>query len=123
MLMKRLLLLLPLLALAACSGNLSESECLALDETRTKLLVRSSESANAAVDIESPTRMARNEPCFPLISKDIEEWDACVLAKVQSANVLTTNEELRELSGKDYVRDMVITTTGKWPFSANSLRI
>ena len=108
--MKRLLLLLPLVALAACSSTLSETECLALDETRTKLLLRSRESAEAAVRVESPTRRAHNEPCFPLISKNIDEWDICVLEKAQSANVLTTNEEITELAGKDYVDDVVITT-------------
>ena len=84
--MKRLLLLLPLVALASCSGdipkddsslpesggNLSGSECMALDETRSKLLARSRQAANSAGQIENPTRMARNEPCFPLMDESVD---------------------------------------------------
>ena len=108
--MKRLLLLLPLVALAACSGNLSESECLALDETRSKLWARSRESAQAASDVENPTRMARNEACAPLYDDDYEGWKVCRREKAQAADVLTTVEELNELAGQEYVDDMVITT-------------
>ena len=110
--MKRLLLLLSLVALTACSGNLSDSECLALDETRTKLWLRSRQAAEEAGSIENPTRVARNEPCRPLMEKSkYDEWDACTLEKAQAAKVLTTNAELSELAGKDYVDDLVITTT------------
>ena len=40
-----------------------------------------------------------------------DEWDAYTLEKAQAAKVLTTNAELSELAGKDYVDDLVITTT------------
>ena len=108
--MKRLLLLLPLVALAACSGNLSESECLALDETRTKLVLRSRESAEAAADVENPTRVARNEPCAGMIIDDYDKWAACTLELTKTVKVLTTSEELSELSGQKKVADLVITT-------------
>ena len=109
--MKRLLLLLPLVALAACSSTLSETECLALDETRTKLLLRSRESAEAAADVENPIRVARNKPCSGMLSTHtLEEWNACKLELTKTVKVLTTSEELSELAGKKKVADLVITT-------------
>ena len=115
--MKRLLLLLPLVALAACSGNLPESDCLALEDTKARLLAKSIEAAEKATDVEMGPRYTRNQACDGKPHTVREEggstqelWRDCSFRLAKEAGIKTTNAEVNLLTGKDYVFDLVITT-------------
>jgi len=102
--MKRLLLLLPLVALTACSGNLSETECLALVQTRDILRSQRVAAVEAAVEIENSSRFQKFDEagCKP----STDDWDKCV-QKVKEAERLDAIEilqstELSLLAGESY---------------------
>lgn len=113
--MKRILLLLPLAVLVACSGNLSESDCLALEDTQIRLLARSKAAARHAAEIQGSVRRVRNDKLCILVdvagrtTESGELWKDCSLRVAQEAGVLTSNREIKELAGMDYVSDFVIT--------------
>lgn len=93
------------------SGPMSASDCLALDSIRALLITRSKAEGEKAVSIESPIRQARNEHCFYWIKKsEMDKWDECVVKAIDQSSVQTDNDELRRLTGKDYIKDIVITS-------------
>jgi len=89
--MKRLFLLLPLVALTACSGSLSESDCLALVATREILRTRRMTAVKAAIEIENESRFQKfgEAGCKP----STDNWEACV-QKVKEAERIDAIEIL-----------------------------
>jgi len=110
----RLSLLSVLLLLVACgSGQLPAAECNALDETRTKLLLKSKLAVDAAIEIQQPIRQARYwDNCGSPYDSQID-WRACMErqdAAIPPESILTTIEELSRLGKDNYVPGLAITS-------------
>ena len=111
--MKRLLPV--LLLLTACgSSQLPAAECNALDDSRTKLVVRSQLAAQEAVKIQNPIRKERQSHCYPMAGQP--GFQRCIRqahASVPQSQILTSVSELSRLAGKEsspYVAGLMITS-------------
>ena len=98
--MKRLLITTALLLLAAPA-------LAAPDYVQCREMLRTmNELVEKATDIENPVRVARNDSCPRPGSK---AWQTCVDSRIP-ATPLVSQAELVSLAGKDFVKDMVITS-------------
>ena len=105
-----------LLLLTACgSSQLPAAECNALDDSRTKLVVRSQLAAQEAVKIQDPIRQQRQPHCLGA-GLSTGQFSRCLdqaASSVPQSEILTSVSELRRLAGKEsdpYVAGLMITS-------------
>ena len=102
--MKRLLLLMPLVARTASSVTLSEADCLALVETREILRTRRVTAVKAAIEIQNSSRFQKIDEADCKPARD--DWDECVQKVKESEKVdaieILQSTELNLLAGESY---------------------